>query len=223
MNKIIFLLLSVFSFPVFAGFDFNNINIHNLGQQEILLLIILAVFILGGFLGGVIVFLAVYLKNKNQSKYISQPHDSSAFNDSADNSNKKDKLTVASITGSSSSSKMRTFSDLYNNPTFSAFYKKLNVKLEPDELKNSYIDPIAEADIYLTYQRRDQAGEVLRNGLELEPDRLDLHLKYLQFLHEEKNKIEFVKIYEKFKDKFASSPSYSKVSSRIEKMLKDIS
>lgn len=44
------------------------------------------------------------------------------------------------------------------------------------------IDPIAEADVYLSYGRDAQAEEILRDALEQNPDRLDIRVKLLEVL-----------------------------------------
>ena len=44
------------------------------------------------------------------------------------------------------------------------------------------VDPISEADVYMAYNRYQQAEELLRQGIKKEPDRADLRFKLLEVL-----------------------------------------
>ncbi len=56
-------------------------------------------------------------------------------------------------------------------------------------------DVIAEADVYIAYQRFDQAAQILEKALESEPDRTDIKLKLLEVLGEDRQAERFNSLY----------------------------
>ena len=49
------------------------------------------------------------------------------------------------------------------------------------------VDPLSEADVYLAYNKHQQAEELLNSAIEQEPDRLDLKLKLMEVYYSAKN------------------------------------
>jgi pilus assembly protein FimV len=49
------------------------------------------------------------------------------------------------------------------------------------------VDPLSEADVYIAYNKHQQAEELLNSAIEQEPDRLDLKLKLMEVYYSEKN------------------------------------
>ena len=49
------------------------------------------------------------------------------------------------------------------------------------------VDPISEADVYLAYGRHQQAEDIIKQALETNPRRLELHAKLLEVYHAAKN------------------------------------
>lgn len=49
------------------------------------------------------------------------------------------------------------------------------------------VDPLSEADVYLAYNKHQQAEELLRSAIDHEPDRLDLKLKLMEVYYSAKN------------------------------------
>lgn len=62
------------------------------------------------------------------------------------------------------------------------------------------IDVLAEADVYLAYQRFDRAEELMREAVESEPKRLDLMLKLLEVLSISGDSDGFVEMAQRFAD-----------------------
>lgn len=49
------------------------------------------------------------------------------------------------------------------------------------------VDPLSEADVYIAYNKHQQAEELLNSAIEQEPDRLDLKLKLMEVYYSAKN------------------------------------
>lgn len=60
------------------------------------------------------------------------------------------------------------------------------------------VDPISEADVYLAYGRHQQAEDIIKQALETNPERPDLHAKLLEVYHASNNKDGFVVAAEQF-------------------------
>lgn len=54
------------------------------------------------------------------------------------------------------------------------------------------VDPIAEADVYLTYGRYEQAEEILQDAVQYDPERVELKLKLLEVIYAQGKGEEFV-------------------------------
>lgn len=58
------------------------------------------------------------------------------------------------------------------------------------------VDPLSEADVYIAYNKHQQAEDLLKNAIGVEPDRLDLKLKLMEVYHSAKNADAFQSIAE---------------------------
>lgn len=54
------------------------------------------------------------------------------------------------------------------------------------------VDPLSEADVYLAYNKHQQAEELLSSAIEQEPDRLDLKLKLMEVYYSARNSEAFL-------------------------------
>ncbi|MDT8404354.1 FimV/HubP family polar landmark protein [Sulfuriflexus sp.] len=54
------------------------------------------------------------------------------------------------------------------------------------------VDPLSEADVYIAYNKHQQAEELLTSAIEQEPDRLDLKLKLMEVYYSAKNSDAFL-------------------------------
>jgi len=68
--------------------------------------------------------------------------------------------------------------------SFLTVYSDSDAVVQADE-----VDPVAEADVYIAYGRFEQAEDVLKAGIEAEPDRFDLKAKLLS-MYQRTNKID---------------------------------
>ena len=60
-----------------------------------------------------------------------------------------------------------------------------------DESEVSVLDPLSEADVYMTYERFDKAEELLKEAIQVSPDRQELKLKLLEVYSAADNKEKF--------------------------------
>ena len=60
--------------------------------------------------------------------------------------------------------------------------------IQPDAAE---VDPISEADVYLAYGRHQQAEDIIKQALETNPKRLELHSKLLEVYHAANNRAGF--------------------------------
>ena len=60
--------------------------------------------------------------------------------------------------------------------------------IQPDSAE---VDPISEADVYLAYGRHQQAEDIIKQALETNPRRLELHSKLLEVYHAANNRAGF--------------------------------
>ncbi|MCP3665559.1 MAG: FimV family protein [Gammaproteobacteria bacterium] len=58
------------------------------------------------------------------------------------------------------------------------------------------VDPVAEADVYIAYGRYQQAEELIRQAIEKNPDRLELHAKLFEVLYAVKNADAYIQLAE---------------------------
>ncbi len=74
------------------------------------------------------------------------------------------------------------------------------------------VDPIAEAEVYMAYGRGAQAEEILKDAIQKEPKRYELHLKLLEIYAESKNNSAFEAIAgELYTTLGADDPTWAKV------------
>jgi pilus assembly protein FimV len=73
-----------------------------------------------------------------------------------------------------------------NNSVFSTNFSPSASQLDTNE-----VDPIAEADVYIAYQKDDQAEEILKDALRAQPARHNVRLKLLEIYHRRKDGVAF--------------------------------
>jgi pilus assembly protein FimV len=73
-----------------------------------------------------------------------------------------------------------------NNSVFSTNFSPSASQLDTNE-----VDPIAEADVYIAYQKDDQAEEILKDALRTQPARHNVRLKLLEIYHRRKDAVTF--------------------------------
>lgn len=76
----------------------------------------------------------------------------------------------------------------------------LDFDLTGESTAEDVVDPLTEADVYLTYFQYDKAEEIIRKALEKEPDRPDLQFKLLEIYY---NKAD-AESFEKYAKEFAA-------------------
>lgn len=59
------------------------------------------------------------------------------------------------------------------------------------QAEDSEVDPLTEADVYMAYQRYQQAEDLVKDALKHNPDRPELHVKLLEVYHATKDKANF--------------------------------
>lgn len=73
-----------------------------------------------------------------------------------------------------------------NNSVFSTNFLPSASQLDTNE-----VDPIAEADVYIAYQKDDQAEEILKDALRIQPARHNVRLKLLEIYKRRKDALAF--------------------------------
>lgn len=73
-----------------------------------------------------------------------------------------------------------------NNSVFSTNFSPSASQLDTNE-----VDPIAEADVYIAYQKDDQAEEILKDALRAQPARHNVRLKLLEIYKRRKDAVAF--------------------------------
>ena len=73
------------------------------------------------------------------------------------------------------------------------------------------VDPIAEADVYLTYGRHQQAEEILADAVQYDPDRLELKLKLLEVIYAQEKGDEFARFVAENQDVLRSDANWSQI------------
>ena len=94
-----------------------------------------------------------------------------------------------SIPDSATASQSRKGGD--KETSFLTVYSDSDAVVQADE-----VDPIAEADVYIAYGRDEQAEEVLLNGIDAHPDRVDIKHKILGLYHKNSNGSAFERVAE---------------------------
>jgi len=79
--------------------------------------------------------------------------------------------------------------------SFLTVYNDGDVIVNADE-----IDPIAEADVYIAYGRKDQGEEVLLEGVKSFPERSDIKIKLLELYASSEDSVKFSEIYKQLQD-----------------------
>ena len=59
------------------------------------------------------------------------------------------------------------------------------------QAEDSEVDPLTEADVYMAYQRYQQAEDLVQDALKHNPERPELHVKLLEVYHATKDKAKF--------------------------------
>ena len=69
------------------------------------------------------------------------------------------------------------------------------------QLDSNEVDPVAEADVYIAYGREEQAEDILKEALRLQPDRHAVRVKLLEIYARRGDKTSFMAIAEDLKDR----------------------
>ena len=69
------------------------------------------------------------------------------------------------------------------------------------QLDSNEVDPVAEADVYIAYGREEQAEDILKEALRLQPDRHAVRLKLLEIYARRGDKAAFMTITEDLKER----------------------
>jgi pilus assembly protein FimV len=69
------------------------------------------------------------------------------------------------------------------------------------QLDSNEVDPVAEADVYIAYGREEQAEDILKEALRLQPDRHAVRVKLLEIYARRGDKATFGTIFEDLKDR----------------------
>ena len=137
-----------------------------------------------GTIAGVVLLLlliTLVVRRKRKERLAEQESEVTDYEDSsldelfAESLSSKDETQVIKFNDSYSE---KDESDISLEPlTELSFDKNENELLEN---KEPLLDPIAEADVYLTYEKYDKAIELLNDAIQLEPSRQELKLKLLE-------------------------------------------
>ena len=69
------------------------------------------------------------------------------------------------------------------------------------QLDSNEVDPVAEADVYIAYGREEQAEEILKEALRLQPDRHPVRVKLLEIYSRRGDKASFNAVAEELRDR----------------------
>jgi pilus assembly protein FimV len=69
------------------------------------------------------------------------------------------------------------------------------------QLDSNEVDPVAEADVYIAYGREEQAEDILKEALRLQPDRQAVRVKLLEIYARRGDKATFMTICEELKER----------------------
>ncbi|HET9023377.1 MAG TPA: FimV/HubP family polar landmark protein, partial [Burkholderiaceae bacterium] len=73
------------------------------------------------------------------------------------------------------------------------------------QLDSNEVDPVAEADVYIAYGREEQAEDILKEALRLQPDRNAVRLKLLEIYARRGDKAAFMTIAEDLKERTSAT------------------
>ena len=84
---------------------------------------------------------------------------------------------------------------------------------EENEMVQAGVDPLAEADVYLAYDRDEQAIQVLKEAYSANPERLDLAEKLLEIYHKQDERVAFDALASNLRSRIGAKhhPVWSKV------------
>jgi len=69
------------------------------------------------------------------------------------------------------------------------------------QLDSNEVDPVAEADVYIAYGREEQAEEILKEALRLQPDRVGVRVKLLEIYSRRGDKAAFTALAQDLRDR----------------------
>jgi pilus assembly protein FimV len=69
------------------------------------------------------------------------------------------------------------------------------------QLDSNEVDPVAEADVYIAYGREEQAEDILKEALRMQPDRHAVRLKLLEIFSRRGDKAAFMSMAEDLRDR----------------------
>ena len=86
---------------------------------------------------------------------------------------------------------------------------------ENEVIQEGAVDPLAEADVYLAYDRDEQAVQVLKEAYSSNPERVELAEKLLEIYHKQDDRIAFDKLATELRSRMGAKhhPVWTKVSS----------
>ena len=69
------------------------------------------------------------------------------------------------------------------------------------QLDSNEVDPVAEADVYIAYGREEQAEDILKEALRLQPDRHAVRVKLMEIYARRGDKTSFMAVAEELRDR----------------------
>ncbi|MCU0950183.1 MAG: hypothetical protein MUC68_03775, partial [Burkholderiaceae bacterium] len=69
------------------------------------------------------------------------------------------------------------------------------------QLDSNEVDPVAEADVYIAYGREEQAEDILKEALRLQPDRHAVRVKLLEIYSRRNDKASFMAVAQELRDR----------------------
>ncbi|MEO8186446.1 MAG: FimV/HubP family polar landmark protein, partial [Burkholderiaceae bacterium] len=73
------------------------------------------------------------------------------------------------------------------------------------QLDSNEVDPVAEADVYIAYGREEQAEDILKEALRLQPDRHAVRVKLMEIYARRGDKTSFMAVAEELRDRTGAS------------------
>ncbi len=73
------------------------------------------------------------------------------------------------------------------------------------QLDSNEVDPVAEADVYIAYGREEQAEDILKEALRLQPDRHAVRVKLMEIYARRGDKSSFMAVAEELRDRTGAS------------------
>ncbi len=69
------------------------------------------------------------------------------------------------------------------------------------QLDSNEVDPVAEADVYIAYGREEQAEDILKEALRLQPDRHAVRVKLMEIYARRGDKTSFMAVAEELRER----------------------